>query len=154
MEMWGEVRVSWCRGLSRFQYERPNNKWLNKITSKRQAKRGIDSNILHLLRCWALHAALNSAPVDLPMAQILSGGRNSPFQSFEVIFNFLTKNSSVRRASPCRRYHVSAEQELPAGSCPHRPMLVAVYSQDQYIPSLDPHTVPLSQIDVVIYKSY
>lgn len=113
MEMWGEVRVSWCRGLSRFQYERPNNKWLNKITSKRQAKRGIDSNILHLLRCWALHAALNSAPVDLPMAQILSGGRNSPFQSFEVIFNFLTKNSSVEG-----QVHAGGIMSVLSRSCP------------------------------------
>lgn len=112
-------------------YEKgPTRNGLIRLLQKKAKKEGIDGNILHLFRCWALHAALKSAPMDFHMAHctelILSGRRK-----------FLTRKQVYLRASPCRKYHGSAEQELPTGSCLHCPMLVAVVSQSGSI-----HSVP------------
>lgn len=119
---WGERDT--VRGYFLSQWERPENKCLNKIAGLiRQTKRNTDSKSF-VFRCWEprIHAALDGAQMHFSQGvrhRSCPWREVPPFCSFKLLQTFfLKKRNSVQKECSHENFSVQvhAQVELPAGS--------------------------------------
>lgn len=124
---WGggsEVRERHCRVLSQSQWERPENKWLNKIVGLiRQNRRNTDSKYF-VFSSWepCIHAASDGVQMEFSQGvrhRFRPWREVPPFCSFKLLYTISYKNTALfKKVVHVRTFCCSSmhKQKLLAGS--------------------------------------